>query len=216
MEQDATWEERWHPLREEWVIVAAHRQSRPWIGSTVAAPARPAPYDPACYLCPGNRRVGGVLNPDYDGVYVFDNDHPCVGPRAPDRLFEPPAPYRVRRADGLARVLCLSPRHDTTMAELTVDRVAAVIATWQAQMRELRRLAGVRQVLIFENKGEVVGVSNPHPHGQLTPPTSAGRRSRRNTTPSGATAARPGGRCSPTSSPPSSAMAGGCSTKTTQ
>jgi len=167
MDHEATWEERWHPLRAEWVIVAAHRQSRPWIGSTVAAPARSIPYDPACYLCPGNQRSGGALNPDYDGVFVFDNDHPCVGPRAPEQLFEPPAPYRVRRADGVARVICFSPRHDATMAELPLERVAAVIATWQAQMRELRRLAGVRQVLIFENKGEEVGVSNPHPHGQL-------------------------------------------------
>ncbi|HSG60639.1 MAG TPA: hypothetical protein VLA24_04320, partial [Pseudomonadales bacterium] len=74
------WEERWHPLREEWVIVAAHRQNRPWIGQTVqaAVPQVPA-YDPNCYLCPGNARVHGASNPVYTGVYVFDNDHPCVG-----------------------------------------------------------------------------------------------------------------------------------------
>jgi UDPglucose--hexose-1-phosphate uridylyltransferase len=80
------WEQRWHPLREEWVVVAAHRQSRPWIGGTVAAAAaaRPA-FDPTCYLCPGNARVAGARNPAYDGTFVFDNDHPCVGPAAPRR-----------------------------------------------------------------------------------------------------------------------------------
>ena len=105
------WEQRWHPLREEWVVVAAHRQHRPWTGGTVAAlPAAALPaYDPDCYLCPGNARVGGARNPRYDGTFVFDNDHPCVGPAAPRTPVEPPAPYRVAPADGQARVVCFSP-----------------------------------------------------------------------------------------------------------
>ena len=83
------WEERWHPLREEWVIVAAHRQGRPWMGQTVGAQEERVPaYSPDCYLCPRNVRVSGAVNPDYRGVYVFDNDHPSVGPAAP----APPAP----------------------------------------------------------------------------------------------------------------------------
>jgi UDPglucose--hexose-1-phosphate uridylyltransferase len=162
-----TWEERWHPLREEWVIIAAHRQGRPWLGQAVATQDEQAPrYLPDCYLCPGNRRVSGATNPAYEGVYVFDNDHPCVGPDAPP--FEaPPAPYRARRADGLARVICYSPRHDLTLAEMPPAAIAQVVATWQHQTHDLGARPEVRQVLIFENKGEVVGVSNPHPHGQI-------------------------------------------------
>src|SRR5215211_6030108 len=91
-----SWEERWHPLREEWVIIAAHRQGRPWIGQTVGAQPEDTPaYVPDCYLCPGNARVGGHANPPYTGVYVFDNDHPCVGPDAPHEPAPPPAPYRA-------------------------------------------------------------------------------------------------------------------------
>lgn len=161
------WEERWHPLREEWIIVAAHRQDRPWVGQTVAvAPAPPPAYLPDCYLCPGNRRVGGTRNPPYTGTFVFDNDHPCVGPDAPLDLPAPP-PYANRRANGVARVICYSPRHDLTVAEMALPNIAAIIGVWQQQTRDLGRRAEVRHVLCFENKGAVVGVSNPHPHGQV-------------------------------------------------
>jgi len=164
-----TWEQRWHPLREEWVVVAAHRQHRPWTGGTVAAPpaaARPA-YDPECYLCPGNARVGGARNPRYDGTFVFDNDHPCVGPAAPRTPVEPPAPYRVAPADGQARVVCFSPRHDLTLAEMSDAAIGGVVEVWRRETRDLGARPDVKQVLCFENKGEVVGVSNPHPHGQI-------------------------------------------------
>ena len=162
------WEERWHPLREEWVIMAAHRQSRPWIGQMVEARAeQPPAYVPDCYLCPGNARVGGATNPAYSGVFVFDNDHPCVGPNAPEHPPEPPYPYRVQRAAGIARVICYSPRHDLTLAEMSPAEIAAIVTTWQQQTRDLGARPEVRQVLIFENKGDVVGVSNPHPHGQI-------------------------------------------------
>jgi UDPglucose--hexose-1-phosphate uridylyltransferase len=162
------WEERWHPLREEWVIVAAHRQSRPWSGAEVASLApRPPVFDPACYLCPGNARVGGAVNAPYTGTFVFDNDHPCVSVNAPRELGPPARMYRNRPATGVARVVCYSPRHDVTLAELDVDGVDALLQTWQQQMRELAGHADVTFVLIFENKGEVVGVSNPHPHCQI-------------------------------------------------
>jgi UDPglucose--hexose-1-phosphate uridylyltransferase len=165
---EGRWEERWHPLREEWVIIAAHRQARPWIGQTLADPPPPPPsYLPDCYLCPGNTRVGGAQNPAYGGVYVFDNDHPCVGPDAPDEPVAPAGPYRARRADGLARVICYSPRHDLTMANLDLLEIARIVETWQRETRDLGARPEVRQVLIFENKGEAVGVSNPHPHGQI-------------------------------------------------
>jgi len=162
------WEQRWHPLREEWVIVAAHRQSRPWSGAEVTAQAlRPPPFDPSCYLCPGNARVGGVVNPQYMGAFVFDNDHPCVGEHAPRELQRAAGMYRSRPATGVARVVCYSPRHDLTLAQLDVGQVDALLATWQQQMRELAGHPDVAFVLIFENKGEVVGVSNPHPHCQM-------------------------------------------------
>ncbi len=167
-EHTGMWEERWHPLREEWVIMAAHRQARPWIGQTVDARQERVPsYVPDCFLCPGNARVSGRSNPRYTGVYVFDNDHPCVGPDAPFDPPPPPPPYRSRRADGLARVICYSPRHDLTVAEMDVAEIAGIVQTWQGQMRELAARPEVNQVLVFENKGEVVGVSNPHPHGQI-------------------------------------------------
>jgi UDPglucose--hexose-1-phosphate uridylyltransferase len=162
------WEERWHPLREEWVIVAAHRQNRPWSGETVKRDeARISEYDPTCYLCPGNARVSGRQNPDYTGTYVFDNDLPCVGPNAPA---EPPRPTginRVRPATGIARVVCYSPKHNLTLAEMDLPSVEQVVATWQQQYRDLGSRPHIDHVLTFENKGEVVGVSNPHPHGQI-------------------------------------------------
>jgi UDPglucose--hexose-1-phosphate uridylyltransferase len=162
------WEERWHPLREEWVIVAAHRQSRPWSGAEVGGQTpRPPAFDPTCYLCPGNPRVTGPLNPHYTGTFVFDNDHPCVGANAPRELTPSPGIYRNRPATGVARVVCYSPRHDVTLAELDLDGVDALLETWQEQMRELTTHSDITSVLIFENKGEVVGVSNPHPHCQL-------------------------------------------------
>jgi UDPglucose--hexose-1-phosphate uridylyltransferase len=162
------WEQRWHPLREEWVIVAAHRQSRPWAGAEVAGRvARPPAFDPACYLCPGNTRVSGAANPPYTSTFVFENDHPCVGARAPRALALPPPGYVNRPATGAARVVCYSPRHDVTLAELPVEAVDALLQTWQEQMRELAIHPDVRFVLIFENKGEVTGVSNPHPHCQI-------------------------------------------------
>jgi len=162
------WEERWHPLREEWVIVAAHRQDRPWIGQQVRARAADVPaYLPDCYLCPGNVRVSGARNDPYTGTFVFDNDHPSVGPKAPDVLTPPPAPYRNRPARGIARVVCYSPRHDLTLAELDVHEVDALLAVWQEQYRDLGARPEIAHVLFFENKGEVVGVSNPHPHCQI-------------------------------------------------
>ncbi|GAB4126301.1 MAG: galactose-1-phosphate uridylyltransferase [Roseiflexaceae bacterium] len=166
------WEQRWHPLREEWVIIAAHRQSRPWLGAIDEMVAVRAPaYDPTCYLCPGNARVSGSSNPAYEGVYVFDNDHPCVGPHAPEPPLpagvESDGPYQVRRANGLARVICYGPRHDLSIPDFEISAIHAIVATWQRETRDLGARPEVNQVLIFENRGEVVGVSNPHPHGQI-------------------------------------------------
>lgn len=163
------WEQRWHPLRREWVIISSHRNERPWHGERVTERERALPaYVADCYLCPGNARSSGQRNAAYSGVYVFDNDHPCVGPGAPAS----PAPsrsdvYRSSPATGRARVVCYSPRHDLTLAQLPDAEVLGLLQALQAQYRELGAQQGVRHVLIFENKGEVVGVSNPHPHCQI-------------------------------------------------
>jgi len=163
----SVWEERWHPLREEWVIVAAHRQNRPWVGEVVDRPTRAVPpFDAGCTFCPGNTRVSGARNPDYTGVFVFDNDHPCVGPDAPLPAAAPSF-YQQRPARGIARVVCYTPRHDLTLARMGLGGIDALLATWQEQYRDLAARPGVEHVLVFENKGEVVGVSNPHPHGQV-------------------------------------------------
>src|SRR4051794_26425122 len=119
-----TWEQRWHPLRHEWVIVAAHRNHRPWTGETVGGPARRVPsYDAGCSLCPGNVRVGGARDERYTGIFAFDNDMPGVGPAAPTALEPPRGPYRVLPARGVAGVVCYPPRHDLTLAELEVDPI---------------------------------------------------------------------------------------------
>ena len=150
------------------MVVAAHRQARPWQGerAIVSSPPTPA-YVESCYFCPGNRRVGGAWNPDYQSVFVFDNDHPCVGADAPLVLERPAGIYRNAPATGVARVVCYSPRHNTTLAELPAAAIADLLRTWRDQYVELGARPDVRHVLTFENKGEVVGVSNPHPHGQI-------------------------------------------------
>jgi len=163
-----TWEERWHPLREEWIIVAAHRQDRPWSGNTISAPEADLPeYVADCYLCPGNPRVSGRVNPDYETTFVFDNDHPCVSSDALPEIETPASIYKNRPAQGVARVVCYSPKHDLTLAELEPENIEELLRVWQAQYRELAAMQGVAHVLIFENKGAAVGVSNPHPHCQI-------------------------------------------------
>ena len=163
-----TWEQRWHPLREEWVIIAAHRQKRPWIGEMVEELEEKIPeYDPNCTLCPGNRRISGECNPQYSQTFVFDNDYPCVSWNAPAELESPYGLYKNMAARGIARVVCYSPKHYLTLTEMDIDEIVVLLRVWQEQYRELGSHPEIRHVLIFENKGEVVGVSNSHPHCQI-------------------------------------------------
>lgn len=163
-----TWEQRWHPLREEWIIVAAHRQDRPWIGETVSRNASAVPeYLPDCYFCPGNARVSGQRNENYSATFVFDNDHPCVGVDAPQQIETPAGVFQNSPATGIARVVCYSPRHNLTLAELDLSEIEKLLTVWQEQYVDLSNREGINHVLIFENKGDVVGVSNPHPHCQI-------------------------------------------------
>ncbi len=163
-----TWEQRWHPLREEWIIIAAHRQDRPWVGEQVNGVEHGIPeYDPDCTLCPGNHRISNKRNPEYTQTFVFDNDHPCVSFKAPSELELSIGPYRNRPARGIARVLCYTPTHNLTLAELGIDEMVTLLGAWQEQYMELGNHPEINHVLIFENKGDVVGVSNPHPHCQI-------------------------------------------------
>jgi UDPglucose--hexose-1-phosphate uridylyltransferase len=163
-----TWEERWHPLREEWIIIAAHRQHRPWKGEIIEHEETPMPaFVSDCYLCPGNTRVSGKRNAQYTGTYVFDNDHPCVGLDAPPAVAAANGLYRSQPACGISRVVCYSPRHNLTLAELEVCEIENLLRAWQQQYVDLGSRKGINHVLIFENKGEAVGVSNPHPHCQI-------------------------------------------------
>ncbi len=162
------WEQRWHPLREEWVIVAAHRQDRPWTGEVASQISEEIPdFDPDCYLCPGNARIGGDQNPNYEQVFVFDNDLPCVAQDVNCEIEPAPGINRNKPATGIARVVCYSPKHNLSLAELADNEVETLVRTWREQYVELGKHPEISHVLIFENRGKVVGVSNPHPHCQI-------------------------------------------------
>lgn len=160
-------ERRLNLLTGDWVLVSPQRVSRPWQGATEAAAAPPPPaYDPECYLCPGNARVGGVHNPDYAGVYVFDNDFPALLPGVA-RAAPADALLVAEPEAGVCRVICYGPDHGRTMAAMTPAEIAAVVAVWAAQTAELAARDDIGAVTIFENRGAMMGASNPHPHGQI-------------------------------------------------
>ncbi len=158
-----TWELRWHPFRGQWVLFTSHRDARPWIGEMLAPQEPPVPDDNA--LAPLGSRLHG-MNPDYRGVYVFTNDLPVFSPDAPSPGSDDDL-YRTRQALGTAEVVCY--HHDPTrsMADLTDDEMASIVTTWRARTEALQARDGVAHVLVFENRGAVVGTSNPHPHCQI-------------------------------------------------
>ena len=160
---------RWNPLRQEWVLVSPNRTLRPWQGE-VGKPEAPAPhYDPQCYLCPGNERAGGKRNPNYTGTFVFDNDYAALLPEvvaAPHAVPQDPL-LRAEPERGICRVLCFHPDHALTLATLPPEAAQRVAETWQQQYSELRAVPWVGYVQIFENRGAMMGASNPHPHGQI-------------------------------------------------
>ncbi len=161
---------RWNPLRGEWLIVSPHRTQRPWQGQTEDKPPQVAnTYDPACYLCPGNARAGGDKNPDYKQTFVFENDFAALKiDVSPDTLdINGAGLLRATTEKGLCRVLCFSPRHDLTLATMPVLAVRAVVDAWAAQEEELAGRPEIGYVQIFENRGAMMGASNPHPHGQI-------------------------------------------------
>lgn len=159
---------RFNPLTGEWVLVSPHRTQRPWQGQTetVTAEAQSA-YDPNCYLCPGNERAGGVRNPAYTETFVFDNDFAALKPDTPELTFAEQDLLLARSETGRCRVVCFSPRHDLTMARMSVMELRRVVDTWTEEYRTLGSLPHSNAVQIFENRGAMMGCSNPHPHGQI-------------------------------------------------
>jgi UDPglucose--hexose-1-phosphate uridylyltransferase len=161
---------RLNPLTNEWVLVSPHRATRPWQGEVAPLPSASEPaYDPNCYLCPGNARVGGVRNPAYSSTYVFDNDFPALKRDTPsDRLDVDTKGLLVAESEpGVCRVICFSPRHDLTLATMEPAQIEPVVHTWTEQFRELSSLPEINHVQIFENRGAMMGASNPHPHCQV-------------------------------------------------
>jgi UDPglucose--hexose-1-phosphate uridylyltransferase len=159
---------RFNPLTREWVLVSPHRTQRPWQGQTEAEPSRAQPaYDPQCYLCPGNARAGGVRNPDYAATFVFDNDFAALKPNTPLARFEREGLLIAESEPGICRVVCFSPRHNLTIAGMETDDLRKVVDTWVEQYNELGANSKVGYVQIFENRGAMMGASNPHPHCQI-------------------------------------------------
>ena len=158
---------RLNPLTGEWVLVSPHRNQRPWQGrrEPTALPAALA-YDPACYLCPGNSRAGGARNPDYPHTFVFDNDFPALTADGPTKR-EGDGLIVAEGETGCCRVLCFSPRHDLTLAGMTVADIERVVGVWVEETIALGGRSDIASVQIFENRGEMMGASNPHPHGQI-------------------------------------------------
>ena len=159
---------RFNPLLREWVLVSPQRTERPWQGKVEHPPPPPSvAYDPNCYLCPGNRRAGGKQTPKYSATYVFDNDFPALLPEVESLQYEQNGLLVAQTDRGICRVLCFSPRHDLAVPRMKVRELRGVVDAWTEQFSSLAQIPWVRHVQIFENRGELMGASNPHPHCQI-------------------------------------------------
>jgi UDPglucose--hexose-1-phosphate uridylyltransferase len=159
---------RWNPLLREWVLVSPQRTKRPWQGQVEKISAvQPPKYDPQCYLCPGNERAGGHKNPNYTSTFVFDNDFAALTPDTPAGESNHSDLIVAESERGICRVICFSPRHDLTISNMTLPDLTKVVGVWKQQYVELGAVDWVNYVQIFENRGEMMGASNPHPHCQV-------------------------------------------------
>lgn len=157
---------RYNPLSGEWLLISPHRTKRPWQGQQEANQwPESAAHDPSCYLCPGNKRVGGELNPDYKTTYVFTNDFAALMPWVPEAPASADPLFQIEAEQGTSRVICFSADHSKTLPLLNDEEILAVVKTWMVEAADLGR--NYPSVQIFENKGAVMGCSNPHPHGQI-------------------------------------------------
>jgi len=159
---------RLNPLTGEWIQVSPHRAKRPWQGKEEESPSEKKPkYDPECYLCPGNDRAGDAHNPDYENTFVFTNDFSALKPDTPSNILNKDNLLVAKGEKGICRVICFSPRHDLTLPEMEHSQIREVVDLWIKEYRELGERPYINYVQIFENKGEIMGCSNPHPHGQI-------------------------------------------------
>lgn len=156
---------RYNPLTDEWILVSPHRGKRPWQGQVEAVEqGESVAHDPACYLCSGNTRINGEVNERYTDTFVFTNDFAALQPDVPAMTIDDPL-FKAAAESGESRVICFSPNHSATLPELPEAAIAKVVATWRSQCAELGKR--YRWVQVFENKGALMGCSNPHPHGQI-------------------------------------------------
>ncbi|WP_432736890.1 UDP-glucose--hexose-1-phosphate uridylyltransferase [Maridesulfovibrio sp. FT414] len=159
---------RFNPLIGEWVLVSPHRTKRPWQGRQEKTTGAELPdFDPECYLCPGNTRNTGSVNPDYEDVFVFDNDFQALLAESVEPSTDDCGIFRVEPESGICRVVCFSPRHDLTISRMKPQSVRKVVDAWCGQYHELGNREDIGYVQIFENRGDIMGCSNPHPHGQI-------------------------------------------------
>jgi UDPglucose--hexose-1-phosphate uridylyltransferase len=159
---------RFNPLTREWVLVSPQRTQRPWLGRVEKAASQNQPaYDPSCYLCPGNERAGGARNPAYKSTFVFANDYAALLPNVPAVEIDEAGLLVTRSEKGICRVICFSPRHDLAIPRMSRAEVRQVVDIWTEQFLELEKMGWVRHVQIFENRGLLMGASNPHPHCQI-------------------------------------------------
>jgi len=160
---------RFNPLTGEWVLVSPHRAKRPWLGQVEKTPPENLPqYDATCYLCPRNERAGGIMNPDYSGTFAFDNDFAALLPDSNQEEHGSNSSLLAAEPErGLCRVVCFSPRHDLTLPELEIPAIEKVVSTWAEHTAQLGAKDFIHYVQVFENKGAVMGCSNPHPHSQI-------------------------------------------------
>ncbi|MBN2678041.1 MAG: UDP-glucose--hexose-1-phosphate uridylyltransferase [Anaerolineaceae bacterium] len=159
---------RYNPLTGDWLLVSPQRSQRPWLGQVEKAPAVGLPsYDPDCYLCPGNKRAGGVVNPHYTSTFAFTNDFSALLPDIPEVAITDQPLFRIETERGICRVVCFSPRHDLTLPEMSQQAVEQVVSTWTEESIQLGEREKIHYVQVFENKGVMMGCSNPHPHSQI-------------------------------------------------
>lgn len=159
---------RYNPLLDEWILVSPQRAARPWQGQTEEAEQEHLPqHDSGCYLCAGNLRISGEINPDYKGVYVFDNDFGSLMSEDVEISEDKTDFFSMQPERGINRVICFSENHSLTLPEMETDDIRKVVDVWQQQYKELGAEEYINHVQIFENKGKIMGCSNPHPHGQI-------------------------------------------------